>query len=141
MADATLTIGAAAAGAGLTRKAVRVYEQKGLVRPAGRSAAGYRLYTADDIEVLSFIRRARTLGLHLDDIAQILALHRGGARPCRTVRDLLDTRIAEIDAAIADLNALRAALTESRDGDTHLGPDHPDSVCPIIDHSETDADT
>jgi len=49
---------AAAAGAGLTRKAVRVYEPKGLVRPADRSAAGYRLYTPDDIDVLAFIRRA-----------------------------------------------------------------------------------
>jgi MerR family copper efflux transcriptional regulator len=107
----------------------------------GRSAAGYRLYTPDDAEVLAFIRRARTLGLHVDDIAQVLALHRGGTRPCRTVRDLLDSRIAEIDTAIADLTALRAALVESRAAATRRTPAHPDTVCPIIDPPDADADT
>ncbi|WP_425465242.1 MerR family DNA-binding transcriptional regulator [Nonomuraea diastatica] len=54
-----LPIGQAAQAAGLTRKAVRRYEAKGLLPPAERSAAGYRLYDEADVELLSFIRRAR----------------------------------------------------------------------------------
>src|SRR5680860_1499912 len=54
-----LTIGEAAERTGLTRKAIRLYEHKGLLPPARRSNAGYRLYSADDLAVLGFIRRAR----------------------------------------------------------------------------------
>jgi predicted transcriptional regulator len=56
-----LTIGQAAQAAGVTRKAVRVYEAKGLLAAADRTIAGYRLYTERDVELLTFIRRARTL--------------------------------------------------------------------------------
>jgi DNA-binding transcriptional MerR regulator len=109
-----LTIGQAAEAAGLTRKAVRLYEAKGLLPAAGRSAAGYRLYNPADVELLTFIRRARTLGLHLDDIREVLAIRHGGRAPCATVRELLDARVTEIDAAVADLLALREALAETR---------------------------
>ncbi len=55
-----LTIGQAAAAAGLTRKAVRVYEAKGLLPPTARTMTGYRLYSARDIEVLIFILSSRS---------------------------------------------------------------------------------
>lgn len=85
MSSSALTIGQAAAAVGVTRKAVRVYEAKGLLTPADRSPTGYRLYDHHDVELLTFIRRARTLGLHLDDIGQILAIRSGGAPPCAAV--------------------------------------------------------
>jgi MerR family transcriptional regulator, copper efflux regulator len=114
MSSFTLTIGQAAAAAGVTRKAVRVYEAKGLLRPADRSPTGYRLYDHHDVELLTFIRRARTLGLHLDDIGQILAIRGGGTPPCAAVRDLLDERIANLDATVADLLKLRQSLVSTR---------------------------
>lgn len=109
-----LAIGQAAEAAGLTRKAVRVYEAKDLLPAAERTVAGYRLYAEYDVELLTFIRRARTLGLHLDDIRDVLSICDGGTPPCATVRDLLDTRIAEIDATVTELLALRKALAETR---------------------------
>jgi len=87
-----------------------VYEAKGLLPATERTTAGYRLYNQDDVELLTFIRRARTLGLHLDDIREVLVIRDGGTPPCATVRDLLDARIAEIDATIAELLALRKTL-------------------------------
>lgn len=54
-----LTIGPAAKAAGVTRKAVRVYEAKGLLPDPQRTAAGYRLYSDHDVARLRFIRRAR----------------------------------------------------------------------------------
>jgi DNA-binding transcriptional MerR regulator len=127
-----VTAGKAAARAGLTRKALRVYEAKGLLAQPERTTAGYRLYSADDIAVLTFIRQARTLGLHLDDIAEILTIHRRGTSPCAAVLDLIDTRVAEITAAIADLRALRRTLLHARAaGDC---PCPTEQVCAIVEH-------
>jgi DNA-binding transcriptional MerR regulator len=125
----------AAQAAGLTRKAVRLYEDRGLLPPAPRTAAGYRLYGQDDVDTLTFIRRARALDLPLDDIGAILTLRRGGTTPCTAVRGLLDTRIAEIDQAITDLRALRATLTATRQAAATTGtrPQPTGTVCPIID--------
>jgi MerR family transcriptional regulator, copper efflux regulator len=81
-----LTIGQAARAAGVTRKAVRVYEAKGLLPAADRTIAGYRLYHEGDVELLPFIRRARTLGLHLDDIRRVLAIRQRAANCCTDER-------------------------------------------------------
>lgn len=115
MRSGTLTAGQAAARAGITRNALRVYGARGLVDEPARTPAGYRLYCATDVAVLTFIRQARTLGLRLDDIAAILNIRRHGSTPCPTVLRLIDTRIDEIDTAIADLRALRRSLINTRD--------------------------
>lgn len=127
-----LTIGQAARAAGLTRKAIRVYEGKGLLPPAERSLTGYRLYTRDDVELLTFIRRARTLGLHLDDVRDVLEIRRGGTPPCDAVRSLLDARMAEIDATVKDLLALRQTLGEARRAADDRPCGEPSTVCSII---------
>lgn len=114
MAIESMTIGQVARAAGVTRKAVRVYEAKGLLPEAERSPTGYRLYTEADVELLTFIRRARSLGLRLEDVREVLEIRRGGTPPCDAVRHLLDDRIAEIDAAVADLLALRQTLAQTR---------------------------
>ncbi|MFF4561322.1 MerR family DNA-binding protein [Streptomyces sp. NPDC001435] len=107
-------VGQAAKAAGITRKAVRVYEARCLLPTAERTQAGYRLYNERDLELLTFIRRARTLGLHLDDIHDVLAVRNRGTPPCAAVRDLLDARIAELDATVAELLTLRKTLAETR---------------------------
>lgn len=52
----TWTVGKAAQAAGLSAKAVRLYEAKGLLAEAPRTDAGYRVYTDEDIAILRFIR-------------------------------------------------------------------------------------
>jgi DNA-binding transcriptional MerR regulator len=110
-----MTIGAAAAAAGLTPKAVRLYEGRGLLAPAQRTAAGYRTYTEADVARLQFIATARNLGLHLNQIGDILAAAHDGQRPCSITRELADQRINEIDDAVAALSALRDTLAAARD--------------------------
>lgn len=131
----TLTIGQAAAAAGVTRKAVRVYEAKGLLRPADRSPTGYRLYNHHDVELLIFIRRARALGLHVDDIGHILTIRNGGAPPCAAVRDLLDERIADVDAAFADLLKLRQSLISTRARADDCCEEDTTAICRAIDEN------
>lgn len=135
MALPGLTIGQAAKAAGVTHKAVRVYEAKGLLSAAERTAAGYRLYDQHDVELLTFIRRARTLGLRLNDIRDVLAIRDGGTPPCSTVRNLLDDRIAEIDATVAELLALRKTLTETWQRADDCTDSEPVTVCGIIEDS------
>lgn len=65
---------------------------------------------------LRFIRQARTLGLTLAEIKDVLELQRGGAAPCDRVTGLLDQRIVDIDRTLAELRALRRAQTRARDG-------------------------
>ena len=129
-----MTVGQAAHAAGLTRKAVRLYEERGLLPPAPRTTAGYRLYDQDDVNTLTFIRRARALDLPLDDIGAILTLRRDGATPCAAVSDLLDARIVEIDKVITELQALRASLVATRQtaATTRAQPGPGGRVCPII---------
>jgi len=128
-----VTVGNAAEQTGLSAKAIRLYERKGLLAEAERTEAGYRLFTPEDVAVLHFIRRAKTLHLGLDEIKDILDLQRGGEQPCQRVTSMLDTHLADIDQKLADLRRLRdslrtvrrAATTARRDGNAAV-------VCQII---------
>ena len=111
----TMTIGAAAAAAGLTPRAVRLYEARGLLAATERTPAGYRAYTEADLARLRFIAAARSLGLHLDQIGDILAAVHDGQRPCSITRELVDERINEIDHVVANLSTLRDSLETARD--------------------------
>lgn len=129
-----MTVSDAARAADLSPKAVRLYESKGLLPPAERTAAGYRTYTDDDIAVLRFINQAKTLGLSLAEIRDIIELRRDGAAPCRHVTALLDQQIASIDRAISELRQLRRTLadTRARAAQAVTADDH--TVCGIIEH-------
>jgi DNA-binding transcriptional MerR regulator len=130
----TWTVGKAAQAAGLSAKAVRLYEAKGLLPEAKRTESGYRLYSDDDVAVLRFIHQAKTLGLSLGEIRDILDLRRGGTTPCRHVVTLLDQRIHEIDHTITELRQLRRALADTRSAASqHQTSDS--CVCGIIEHT------
>lgn len=134
--SATMTIGQAAAASGLSPKAIRLYETRGLIDPAKRTESGYRTYRPDDVALLNFIRRAKSLGLRLDEIRQIIDLQRGGRQPCTTVLGLVDGRIAEIDDTIAELQALRTALAAvRRDAEKAMREGRNAVVCTIIERA------
>ncbi|WP_233899430.1 MerR family transcriptional regulator [Amycolatopsis echigonensis] len=109
-----MTVGAAAEAAGVSAKAVRLWESTGLLPPAQRTDAGYRTFTQDDVAVLRFIRQAKALDLTLAEIKDILDLQRCGATPCERVTTLLDAHIAELDRKVQDLRAMRRTLVEAR---------------------------
>jgi DNA-binding transcriptional MerR regulator len=129
-----LTVGQAARRAGLTAKAVRLYEARGLLPPAERTSSGYRCYTEHDIRLLRFIRQARDLGLSLAEVRTIIGLRRGGAPPGHEVITLLQAHLDAIDHKIADMQALRHSMT----GVLHAAAAHADQgqpvrLCRIID--------
>ncbi len=110
----TITVGQAARRSGLSPKALRLYEARGLLAPAERTESGYRAYADRDVEVLRFIRRAKSLGLRLGEIKEILDLEREGTQPCEMVLRLLEAHLREINGAMADLRALRKTLAKVR---------------------------
>lgn len=132
-----MRVGELAAHFGLNPKTIRYYEEIGLLRRAERSASGYRLYDERDVERLGFIRRAKTLGLSLDEIRDILSVQQTGEPPCGQVLDLIDLKISAIDQRMAELQAFRAELATLRaawtDEDERLRrAATPACICPII---------
>ena len=129
-----MRIGQAAEAAGMTTKALRFYEERGLLPSPGRAANGYREYGEAAVDRLGFIRRARTAGLSLAQIGQILAVRDHGQATCAHVVDLLAAQLAALDAQIAELGALRESVSESFRAAAAGDPSacDPDSVCSYL---------
>jgi len=123
-----MNIGEAARAAGLSAKMVRHYEGIGLLAAAARSDAGYRVYTARDVHLLRFIRHSRDLGFSLEQIRALLGLWQDRDRPSREVRALAQAHLDEVDAKLAELQAMKATL-QTLVTRCH-GDDRPD--CPIL---------
>ncbi len=132
-----MRIGELAARFGLNPKTIRYYEEIGLLKRAGRSESGYRLYGKPDVERLGFIRRAKTLSLSLDEIRDLLSVQEEGSPPCGQVLGLIDTKIEVIDQQMAELTTFRAELATLRgawtDEDERMRRAAlPPCICPII---------
>lgn len=106
-----LKIGEAAAKSGLPVKTIRYYDDIGLLAPTvERSQSGYRLFLPQVVDRLAFIKRAQSLGLSLEEVKEILAVHDRGALPCETVKGQIHDKIAQITEQIEQLNTLRMEL-------------------------------
>ncbi|MBA3728592.1 MAG: heavy metal-responsive transcriptional regulator [Actinobacteria bacterium] len=105
-----LTISKLAAAVGVSRDTIRYYERSGLLPPAHRDPNGYRLYEAQEADRLRFIRGARRLGLKLRDIRDLLIVRDRGLCPCGHTSALIRDRLAELDADLKRLEALRHEL-------------------------------
>lgn len=109
-AHAAVTIGALARATGVNLETIRYYERIGLMPLPGRSESGYRLYGEAAARRLAFIRRGRELGFGIDEIRGLLALAAHPEQPCGEADVLVRAHIAEVDARIRDLQALRDEL-------------------------------
>ena len=115
---------------GLTSKAIRFYEEKGLVTPPLRSENGYRSYTQKHLDELTLLRQARQVGFNLDECGDLVTLFNDPARHSADVKSRTLDKVAEIERHIVELQAMRdrlLALAESCPGDESAD-------CPIIDN-------
>lgn len=124
-----LTIGAVARRAGVGVETVRFYERQGLLEEPQRRASGYRQYGEEDVAVLRFIRRAKELGFTLKEIKGLLALRLDASATRAEVREQARTKVADIEARIADLQRMRDALQGLI---TQCHGDGPTAGCPIL---------
>lgn len=95
---------------GVDPKTVRYYESIGVLPRPPRTPSGARRYGDEDVERLRFVRRARQIGLRLDEIREILALRDRGRRPCDYVIKVASRRVAELDERIAEMDRARGEL-------------------------------
>jgi MerR family transcriptional regulator, mercuric resistance operon regulatory protein len=106
-----LRTGEVAERAGVNIETLRYYERRGLLAQPGRSIGGHRLYPPDTVALLRVIKAAQRLGFTLDEVAELIDAGRRRHPPADLRQRAID-KIAEIDAKIADLNAIRTALSE-----------------------------
>jgi MerR family mercuric resistance operon transcriptional regulator len=106
-------IGRVSQRTGTNVETIRYYERIGLLPRPSRSSGGYRLYGVGQIERLSFIRRARALGFSIDEIRTLLRLADERKRPCAEVRVVAEAHLSDVQAKIADLQAMERVLKET----------------------------
>jgi MerR family transcriptional regulator, copper efflux regulator len=110
MDTSSLSIGAAARASGVSIKMIRHYESVGLLPKVARSFGNYRLYSPNDIHVLRFIRRARTLGFSMPDIRQLVSLWRNTNRSSAAVKKIAGKHVDELRRKLAELDAMLKTL-------------------------------
>lgn len=115
---------------GLTSKAIRFYEEKGLVTPPLRGDNGYRSYTPQHLNELTLLRQARQVGFNLEECGELVHLFNDPTRHSADVKARTLQKVAEIERHIDELQQMRQqllALAESCPGDDSAD-------CPIMDN-------
>lgn len=132
-----LSISEVARASGVNLQTIRFYEREGLIAEPPRSASGYRLFAAEVVRRVRFIKRAQELGFHLAEIKDLLALRVDPDTDCREIRGRAEAKLGDIDRKITDLRRMRKALarlTAACPGRGAAGD------CPILDNLEFDSD-
>lgn len=116
--------------AGVPTQTIRYYEQLGLLDPPDRTDSGYRVYAAEHLERLQFIKRAKSFGLSLEEIKQLIDMGSGGLAPCCHLKGLVERHIDDLNRRIAELAFVRDELVrryEGMDGEARTG-----KICGIV---------
>ena len=124
-----MNIGQASSASGVSAKMIRYYESIGLIRAPSRTDSNYRVYGNDEVHVLRFIKRARTLGFSVEETATLLSLWQDKSRASAEVKDIATRHIGALETKISELQGMVNTLK-------HLahccgGDNRPD--CPILD--------
>src|SRR5499427_3951413 len=124
------TIGQLARAAGVPTTTLRYYERAGLVRPTTRGENTYRLYAAQTLDVIRFIRAAQAAGFTLNDVRTLLALYAGDLALCKDVQPLIAKRLADVSQRLKELRQIQRLLQ------TFLAQCHAqdqDALCHVVD--------
>ena len=123
-----------ARAADVSADTVRHYTRSGLLHPRRDPDNGYQQFSDGDLQRLRFARRARELGLSLNEVAEILQQADRQQSPCPLVRDLFQSRLAEVETRIAELTALRNRMCEALGQWQQLPDGVPDghTICRLI---------
>ena len=132
---APLRIGEVSRLSGVGIEALRFYERSGLLGRPARTTSGYRMYDAEVLERLAFIKRAQMLGFSLDEIRQIIAERQAGHSPCARVREIVRRRLAELDERMKEMRRYRRELAAALAEWDERG-DAPGHVCGLIEGTE-----
>jgi DNA-binding transcriptional MerR regulator len=107
-----LKIGEVARLTGFPVRTLRYYEKRGLLEPAARTESGYRLYGEEEVARLEFIKRAKSLGLKLEEITELvdLAAESSRGKVIPRLEDVLEAKLEETGRRMAELAAFQESL-------------------------------
>jgi DNA-binding transcriptional MerR regulator len=117
-----MRIGQIADEIGVSTKAIRFYEQAGVLPEPERAENGYRMYSQPTVERLRFIKDAQSAGLTLSEISNILDLRDRGESSCHHTIELLEGHLLEVDQQIEELHRTRGRLMEITERAKRLDP-------------------
>lgn len=114
---AKLRAGEVARAAGVNRETLRYYERRGLLAQPVRSLGGHRLYPPETVTAIRLIKAAQRLGFTLAEVGDLLrfAQRRHVRTPDTGLQSHARTKLAEVEARIEDLSAIRATLLSALD--------------------------
>ena len=133
-----LTIGQVAKGANVNVETVRYYERVGLIPLPPRTESKYRLFPAEVIQRIKFIKKAQDLGFTLSEIKTLLSIYDSKNFDCKEVQQFASQKIEEIELKIKDLQDIKSILqdlTNRCPGQGSIGE------CPIINEFEEGGDS
>ncbi|MFN8578890.1 MAG: heavy metal-responsive transcriptional regulator [Candidatus Sericytochromatia bacterium] len=99
----------------ITTKTIRFYEDEGVIPKAKRADNNYRYYTEDDYKRLKFIKKARALGMSIEEIKKIFEIREKGNMPCCTVVSMLERHLIETEKKIQELTEFKNNLSNTID--------------------------
>jgi DNA-binding transcriptional MerR regulator len=108
-----IQIGRVSEQTGLSVDAIRFYERQRLLEHPPRTEGGFRLFNADDVQRILFIRGAQQLGFSLPEIRELLILQHDGSEACSHMRDLLRAKVETVREKMRELGILEEQLTKS----------------------------
>ena len=137
-----MQIGEVAERTALTVDAIRFYEKRELLPKADRSVGRFRLYTEETIERLRFIGQMQALGFSLREVGELIGLRSHNVDACESVKELLETKLADVRAKLHELlqleSELEADLRKCKRELSHRQR-HAACPCPVLEDADSGA--
>ncbi len=124
-----LTIGQLAKKANVNLETIRYYERRGLLLEPPRNKSGHRQYSLEEVKRTEFIKRCQALGFSLKEISELLLLKVIPGTTCGDIKARVETKIADVEKRIVDLEKIREALLRMSSKCINKGPV---GQCPIL---------
>jgi MerR family mercuric resistance operon transcriptional regulator len=124
-----LTIGQLAKKANVNLETIRYYERRGLLLEPPRNKSGHRQYSLEEVKRTEFIKRCQALGFSLKEISELLLLKVIPGTTCGDIKARVETKIADVEKRIVDLEKIREALLRMSSKCINKGPI---GQCPIL---------
>lgn len=131
----TLTIRELAKKTGVSSKALRYWESRGLLPKPGRTHTSYRVYPVSVVRKVQFIRKAKSIGFTLSEILSLFEITKQKGPPCEAVDEWASRKLEGLDNQIALLTRLRSQLQQHRRrwrGRLPCPPLKPNEICCLI---------
>jgi MerR family mercuric resistance operon transcriptional regulator len=131
MSHGSLQIGETATHSGVSVDTIRYYERLSLLPRAVRSRGGFRLFPAETVERIKFIKQAQEMGFSLEEIKRLFS--EGSVHQCRAVKELLFKKLTELETKMEQMRNFQTILKRHlTDCEKELKAHGEQAACPVM---------